>query len=69
MIVLDGPHDTAVKAKAAVAVAEGMQRRAKKGDLLLHVDVARALDVASQRGGTRHHGMRAVARAGTLMNL
>ena len=63
MIVLDGPHDTAVKAKAAVAVAESMHRRAKKGDSLLHVDVA------SQRGGTRHHGMRAVARAGTLMNL
>ena len=56
MIVLDGPHDTAVKAKAAVAVAEGMQRRAKKGDSLLHVDVA------SQRGGTRHDCMRAAVK-------
>jgi len=56
LIVLDGPHDTAVNAKAAVAVAEGMQRRAKKGDLLLHVDVA------SQRGGTRHDCMRAAVK-------
>ena len=57
MIAFDGRrHDTAVNAKAAVAVAEGMQRRAKKGDSLLHVDVA------SQRGGTRHDCMRAAVK-------